>query len=104
MDAISTAQDRHNKVCGCDDFPYCGALDVPLPTHIGHEPGDKDAWVCRCGNTPSDWGFYPCNADGSVVEPTEVEWHDNLYKCDRCKCVIDPESLRIVCNNASEAK
>jgi hypothetical protein len=99
--AITTAQAEHDEVCGCGDFPHCGALDFPPPTHICHESGNNEAWVCRCGNTPSDDGFYPCNADGKAVEPTPTQWHDNLYLCDRCKCVISPDTLEIVCNNAN---
>jgi hypothetical protein len=60
---------------------------------ITHEVGNQEAWVCLCGNTPSDDGFYPCNEQGEEVEPT-ADW-DNLYVCSKCQRVINQNTLEI---------
>ena len=39
---------------------------------ITHEQGDEEAWVCICGNTPSDAGFYPCDENGDEIYHTNV--------------------------------
>lgn len=100
-DAISyakliVASEEHDAVCGCESHPDCDVLDKPLPTHISHEDGDEDVWICRCGNTPGDVGFLPCSRDGGVVEPTPEKWKDDLYICNACRCVIEPSTLRIL--------
>lgn len=63
---------------------------------ITHESGDKDAWVCLCGNTPSNAGFYPVNNNGEVVEPTYSEWNTNNYVCSNCGRIIDMNTLEVV--------
>ena len=63
---------------------------------ITHKPEDKNAWVCICGNTPSDSGFYPVNEDGHEVEPTETTWPSGHYCCPLCGRVIDPETMQVV--------
>ncbi len=55
-----------------------------------------DGWVCVCGNTPSDAGFYPCDESGNEVEPTEKEWHTNCYVCAHCGRIINAKSLKVV--------
>jgi hypothetical protein len=44
---------------------------------------------CTCGNRADLDGFYPCNAAGVEVEPTEKDWPDGLYLCERCKAIIN---------------
>jgi len=63
--------------------------------NITHEPQDVDAWVCICGNMPSENGFYPCNIEGTEVEPDEY-WNGRLYVCNQCKRMIDQNTLEIV--------
>lgn len=41
-----------------------------------------DEYICECGNTVMDAGFYTCDIDGNTVEPTE-NWQ-GLYKCEKC--------------------
>lgn len=64
--------------------------------HIQHEEGDNDAWVCICGNVPSDDGFYPIDKNLHEVEPTEKDWTTGHYFCARCGRVIDQVSLKVV--------
>ncbi len=65
---------------------------------ITHEAGNEEAWICVCGNEPSEDGFYPCNEKGDEVEP--VAGWGGLYVCFRCGRIIDPESLRVVGRNS----
>jgi hypothetical protein len=65
-----------------------------LLERIHSEAIDPDAWVCLCGNVPSDDGFYPCNNSGHEVEPT-TGW-GGLYVCLSCGRIIQQESLEIV--------
>jgi hypothetical protein len=63
---------------------------------ITHEPQDKDAWVCTCGNTPSDSGFYPCDDKGQEVEPIKGgTWDEKSYVCHQCGAIIDQDTLEI---------
>jgi len=40
--------------------------------------------VCVCGNQPHYDGFYTCDTDGNIIEPTlDSDWED-LYVCGRC--------------------
>ena len=63
---------------------------------IAAEPEDKDAWLCVCKNTPCGDGFYPCDFDGKLVEPTEAEWKSGLYVCFACGRMINPDTLKVV--------
>jgi hypothetical protein len=63
---------------------------------ISRETGDKDAWVCICGNMPSEDGFYPIDDDNHEVEPTPEDWLTNQYYCNRCGRVIDQDTLEVV--------
>jgi YD repeat-containing protein len=67
-----------------------------MSEHIKHEPHDKDAWVCICGNTSSELGFYPIDDNNREVEPTERDWTTNQYVCDQCGRVIDKDTLEVV--------
>ena len=42
-----------------------------------------DDFKCACGNTASDYGFYPCDKKGKNMEPDHEAW-DHHYKCDKC--------------------
>lgn len=48
---------------------------------------DETGWVCPCGNTPADEGFYPCRPDGDQTEPLP-DW-GSLYVCQRCGRIFD---------------
>jgi hypothetical protein len=63
---------------------------------ITHEPQDKDAWLCLCGNQPSEDGFYPVNSNGMEVEPTKEDWDTENYICNRCGRIINQNTLEIV--------
>lgn len=64
---------------------------------IRREKGDRDAWVCVCGNTPCGDGFYECDASGRQVEPVRGgSWDGRLYICNCCGVIIDQKTLRIV--------
>jgi len=53
-------------------------------------------WTCLCGNVASEDGFFPCDADGNLVEPSWQEWTTNLYRCDRCLRKINQATGEIV--------
>ena len=44
----------------------------------------EDDITCPCGNTPRSDGFYPCDADGNQMEPTDGGGWDGLYVCPVC--------------------
>jgi hypothetical protein len=60
------------------------------------DPYDEDAWICFCGNTPFQEGFYPCNSEGEIVEPISQDWTTGWYVCDRCGRIIDQATREIV--------
>jgi hypothetical protein len=60
------------------------------------DPDLKDWWVCPCGNTPDQEGFYPCSSEGEQVEPTPEEWTTDCYVCDRCGRIIKQSNLEVV--------
>jgi len=57
---------------------------------------EYDEWTCVCGNTSLGEGFYPCDAEGNIVDPTPEEWTTNLYRCDRCFRKINQATHEIV--------
>jgi len=61
---------------------------------INHEANNNEAWICLCGNTPPDDGFYPCDNLGKEIEP-DKNWHE-LYVCNRCGRIIHQDSLEVV--------
>jgi hypothetical protein len=66
---------------------------------IAHAEGNEEAWICVCGNTPTDDGFYPCDQDGNEMEPVKG-WQD-LYVCDRCRRIVNQHSLEVVGQKAN---
>jgi len=64
---------------------------------ITHEAGNDEAWICICGNTPSEDGFYPCDSKGKEMEPV-IGWEE-LYVCAKCGAIIDQKTLEIVGQN-----
>jgi hypothetical protein len=66
---------------------------------ITHEPQDKDAWVCICGNMPPDAGFYPCDKDGNEMEPVIGSDWAGLYVCNECGRIINQDTLEVVGQN-----
>ena len=86
------------EVCGKDcisDKGYCRECDHTTPGQITHEAGNKEAWLCVCGNTPTADGFFPCNSEGEEVEPVASEWTTNCYVCSRCGRIIDQATLEV---------
>jgi hypothetical protein len=53
-------------------------------------------WVCVCGNTALEEGFFPCDEYGVPVEPTPQEWDTDCYVCEQCGAIIDVHTLQIV--------
>ena len=73
---------------------------------ISHEAGDSTAWLCLCGNKPSEKGFYPSDETG-VLCRSDSQWK-GFYRCDKCGRVIG-EDLLVVGNgwlldNANHAR
>lgn len=67
-----------------------------MKEYITHEPQDKDAWICICGNEPSDSGFYPCDNKGNEVEPVVGgDWDEVSYVCNQCKRIINQHILEV---------
>ena len=50
--------------------------------------GTEGDWECLCGNDAYADGFFPCDRDGSIVEPTKSEWKRALWRCGRCGRII----------------
>ena len=69
---------------------------IPQVTMRVVETEDPTWWLCRCGNTPREEGFLPCDAAGTVVEPTPAAWTTNWYVCLRCGRMIDYRTRVIV--------
>jgi hypothetical protein len=70
---------------------------APVPgEHITVEEDYPDSWVCVCGNSPSDSGFYPCDETGRPVEPTPGRWRTDWYICAACYRVIDLHTLAVM--------
>lgn len=70
-----------------------------IKERITHESGNDEAWVCICGNTPSDGGFYPCDKEGNEMEPTVGSDWDGLYVCADCGRIIKQDTLEVVGRN-----
>jgi hypothetical protein len=70
--------------------------------HISHESGSREAWICLCGNTPGDNGFYPCDEKGAEIEPDKF-WVKPLYVCDNCGRIIHQDSLEVIGRKIAEA-
>ena len=86
--------------CG---FIACDILadmtDKPLSAEkgrISHEPDYEEAWICLCGNTPTDSGFFPCNEAGVEIEPTEKDGWDDLYVCAGCGRIVNQTTLEVL--------
>lgn len=56
---------------------------------------DEDLWICVCGNTPSDAGFYTIDEANHEVEPTIEDWKTDEYFCAQCGRVIDVNTLQV---------
>lgn len=74
-------------------------LEAESPSRITHEEGNEEAWVCVCGNTPCDAGFYPCDSNGNEMEPLIGSDWENLYVCAGCGRIINMDTLEIVGQN-----
>ena len=67
------------------------------------EPESCDAWTCLCGNMPHTNGFFPCDFNGKLVEPTPTDWTSGLYACLSCGRLINPDTLAVVGQAGSNA-
>ena len=59
-------------------------------------PEGSDEWLCLCGNTALDEGFFPCDAQGEVVEPTAEEWTTDCSVCERCGRIIRQSDRQVM--------
>jgi len=72
---------------------------------ITYEKGDEEAWICICGNMPSDAGFYPCDKNGDEMEPVIGSDWSGLYVCNDkkngsfCGRILDQATLEVVGRN-----
>lgn len=66
---------------------------------ITHEEGNEEAWVCVCGNRPTEDGFYPCDREGNEVEPIVGSNWENLYVCAQCGRIISVNTLEVIGQN-----
>jgi hypothetical protein len=73
-----------------------------IKERITHEEGSDEAWICICKNTPTSDGFYPCDMQGKEIEPTEKDGWENLYVCDRCKRIINQDTLEVIIRSPSD--
>jgi hypothetical protein len=72
--------------------------------HITADKTDRDAWLCICGNTPVDYGFYPCEEHGNEMEPSKGSGWSGLYVCDRCGRIIRQDTLEVIGRNESHTR
>lgn len=79
--------------------PHLLMITMEAKEKIVHETGNKEAWICVCGNTPLGDGFFPCDEQGNEVEPAKG-WN-NLYVCVRCGRIVNQDSLEVVGQNPS---
>lgn len=71
---------------------------------ITHVPNDREVWVCICKNTPSDYGFYPCDKDGNEIEPLIGSDWNGLYVCGSCRKIINLHTLKVIGKHISTAR
>jgi hypothetical protein len=72
--------------------------------HITAEKIDPDAWLCICGNTPVDDGFYPCDERGNEMEPIAGSNWDGLYVCNLCGRIIRQDTLEVIGQNPDHTR
>lgn len=65
------------------------------PEYIGLEDNGEE-WLCLCGNTSFDWGFYPCDAHGNDMEPLIGSGWNGLYLCGKCGRIIHRDNRKVV--------
>jgi hypothetical protein len=66
--------------------------------------GDKNWVTCICGNEPHVDGFFTCNEEGKIVEPTDEEWTTNFYVCIRCCRYFDINTLEVVGSTSADTR
>lgn len=66
---------------------------------ITHEEGNEEAWVCVCGNRPTEDGFYPCDKNGNEIEPVVGSNWESLYVCAQCGRIISLNTLEVIGQN-----
>ena len=59
--------------------------------------GDKNWFICPCGNEPHADGFFPCTNDGNITVPlVGSDWEGVLYVCGLCSSIINMDLMEIV--------
>jgi hypothetical protein len=81
---------------GHGDYQLPEKGGIEMVTYIKSGVSDPDYWICLCGNTTGEEGFYPCNNQGQEVEPTPEEWTTGCYVCARCGRIIRQSDRAIV--------
>ena len=90
-------------MCECNDLRCCVIMLPMKTTYITSEAGDRDAWICICGNRPIDDGFYSCDSNGNEVDPNE-QWISGLYVCARCGRMIRYDTLEVAGRSVEKAE
>lgn len=72
---------------------------MSIKEYIKYDMGDKDAWICKCGNKPAENGFSTCDEDGNEMEPDANSNWNNLYVCFECGRIINQATREIVGQN-----
>ncbi len=44
---------------------------------------------CQCGNRIHEYGFYPVDAEGNLLDDDQITGDEKLYRCDRCGVIVD---------------
>ncbi len=65
------------------------APTVPAARTV-HYDEERDVMTCDCGNEPGTDGFFPCDEEGLVVDPSPEDWTSNRYRCMRCGAISEP--------------
>jgi hypothetical protein len=63
---------------------------------------DEYAWVCICGNTPVDQGFFGCNLRGDEMEPDIGSDWPGTYCCYQCGRIIKADTREVIGNRKSK--
>ena len=59
--------------------------------------GDRNWFICPCGNEPHKDGFFSCTKDGNVTSPTlDGDWDGVLYVCGFCDSIINSHLMEII--------
>ena len=84
---------RQRESCRQVEISSQNNITMETQERVIYSKDDFD-FTCVCGNSPSGYGFYPCDENGFEVEPAEGWPH--FYFCDRCGRIIDDTTGYVV--------